>query len=399
VKTLEQVLADVERRLARTWAVEVTDTSAAAGESAWPHAFPLGQPTGATLADDFVATAQAAATWRTFANRHGVALRLRSRRVSGTDQELPTHVVVPDVDAAARLVAGAWQDRLVRGRRRAAVLANRYPRLTDPARMLAAVDTLTDVDFDLTCRAADWFATHDETGLTPRQVPIEGLHAKWLNTRQHLVRELAGVHDLRLAPPHPARLHFTYLDPEHRRSGGRVHDSATVGDAVTLAYLPDVVIISENKDTAIHFLPLPGAVSVEGVGRGGATAAAFTWLVSAPLIIYWGDMDADGLEILDGFRAAGVPAHSILMDLAAYEAWEPFGTNTDVKGRLLEGRERRHVPHLTPAEAHLYAQLTSPDWTRPRRIEQERIPLAVASAAVEQLRTEAKRALLDDAAG
>jgi hypothetical protein len=46
-------------------------------------------------------------------------------------------------------------------------------------------------------------------------------------------------------------------------------------------------------------------------------------------VVYWGDMDADGLEILDGFRAAGVPAVSILMDAAAYEAWEHFGTNVD----------------------------------------------------------------------
>lgn len=73
------------------------------------------------------------------------------------------------------------------------------------------VDGLSDVDFDLACRAGRWFATHDSTGLTPRQVPVEGLHAKWLNNRHALVRDLADVDDLKLAPPHPAPLHFTYL--------------------------------------------------------------------------------------------------------------------------------------------------------------------------------------------
>lgn len=72
--------------------------------------------------------------------------------------------------------------------------------------------------------------------------------------------------------------------------------------------------------------------------------------------------------------------------------------NTDVKGRPLHAREPRYVPYLTPAEAQLYARLTSPDWTRSRRVEQERIPLAVASAAAERL-LRAKRSLTQDAAG
>jgi len=43
VKTPEQVLLDIERRLARTWADTVT-VGAQPGEPAWPHPFPRGQP-------------------------------------------------------------------------------------------------------------------------------------------------------------------------------------------------------------------------------------------------------------------------------------------------------------------------------------------------------------------
>jgi hypothetical protein len=93
-------------------------------------------------------------------------------------------------------------------------------------------------------------------------------------------------------------------------------------------------------------------------------------------------MDADGLEILDGFRAAGVPARSILMDPAAYETWARFGTNTDVKGRELLPREPRSVQQLSARESQLYHQLVSPTWQRHRRIEQERIPLTVALGAI-----------------
>jgi hypothetical protein len=107
--------------------------------------------------------------------------------------------------------------------------------------------------------------------------------------------------------------------------------------------------------------------------------------VNAPLVVYWGDMDADGLEILDGFRAAGVPARSILMDVEAYMVWERFGTDLDPKGRPLTSRDPRRVSYLTEGERVLYERLVAPAWTGPRRVEQERIPLHVALGHVQRL--------------
>ena len=74
------------------------------------------------------------------------------------------------------------------------------------------------------------------------------------------------------------------------------------------------------------------------------------------------------------------------MDPLAYETWERYGTNLDVRGRPLEARAPRPVPHLTASESELYHQLISPTWTRHRRIEQERIPLAVAVQEVMAVR-------------
>ncbi len=287
MKTVNEIRTDVTRRLARTWPAALAAQTAAAVDG-WPHAFPLGQPTRAELAGQFADVVRTATELRAWADQHHLEITVRARRVHGTEQELPTHLTVPDIDTAAELAAGDWPECLARGRRRAAVLAAQFPSLANPAQTLATVEGLSDIDFDLACRAGRWFAMHDPAGLTPRQVPVEGLHAKWLNTRQVLVKDLAGIDDLQLAAPHPARLHFTYLDPEHRRAGYRLHDSASVGDVPTLAYRPQIVVISENKDTALYFPELPGAVSVEGVGKGGATAAKFAWLVNAPLVVYWG---------------------------------------------------------------------------------------------------------------
>ncbi|MGW6443253.1 hypothetical protein [Lentzea sp. NPDC055074] len=66
------------------------------------------------------------------------------------------------------------------------------------------------------------------------------------------------------------------------------------------------MIISEYKDTAIHFPPLPGGI------------------------------DAHGYEILNGWRGDGVPAQSILVDPATHDAFEPCGTNCDRNGQPLK---------------------------------------------------------------
>ncbi len=374
MKDPEQLIADAQSRLKRTWAEVLAGTDS----TSWPHDFPLGQPDSKQLSATFDSVVDAVDRWRSWGAAHDIALTWRSRRVNGTPQELPTHVAIPDVDTAARLCGQDWPQRLTTARKRLAVLQAQYSHVADDGRLLRAVEALSDLDFTLLCRASDWFAHNDATGLTPRQVPIEGMHAKWLNTRQTLVRELAGVDDLKLLPPHPAWIHFTYLDPAYRATGGRVHDSATVGDSAALPYQPRVVVISENKDTAIHMPPVAGGISVEGVGKGGGTAAAFSWVTEAEHVLYWGDMDADGFEILNGFRAAGVPARSLLMDMQTYVTWERYGTNHDPKGQPIKATGPKVLPHLTDRERELYDCLAAESWTRYRRIEQERIPLAEA---------------------
>lgn len=414
LKTPDMVLADVRRRLDRTWpdavlaelgwhepAMTFSPSAAPAAETmatgrpehpaqptsanpAWPYDFPLGQPTAERLAAAFSDIAALVRDWRDWAQTHDVVLTWRRRRVHGTDQQLPTHLAVDDLPTAARLAR--WERELDVAHRRGRILLDRYPRLATPATVLRQVLAYHDEDFTLLCHAADWFAARAAAGppelLTPRQVPIEGIHAKWLNTRHALIGSLAGIDDLGLLPPHPPRLHFTYLDPDHLAVGGRRHDCATVGDQWTLPYTPRAVIISENKDTAIHFPPLSAGIAVEGSGRGGTTAAAFEWITQAPAVFYWGDMDPDGFEILDEFRAVGVPARSLLMDAAAYQQWERFGTHVDQRGASLQPRAPRPTPHLTADERGLYHDLCSPSWTRHRRIEQERIPLRLAHAAV-----------------
>ena len=382
MKQPAEIIDEIERRLMRTWAHTLAGES---DEAVWPHRFSLSTASSQAIGANFATVVKWVDDWRAWARRFDVELVDRGRRIGVVTHSIPSQLVVPSIDEAARIRGAEWPSRLQRGRDRLAVLRQRFPELAVLSGLLRAVDGYDDIDFELLLRAGAWFSENSAEGLTPRQVPLEGFHAKWLNTSQHLVAILAGKPGLGLAGNHPSRIHFSYLDPDHLAAGGRKHDSASVGDCFAPAYAPQIVIISENKDTAVNFPELEGAISIEGDGSGAKTFASFDWLVHAPVLIYWGDMDADGLEIVDDFRAAGVPARSIFMNTASFNRWERFGTNVDKRGRALTSRKPRSVPHLTDEEHTLYLDLIDASWSRARRIEQERIPLPVARAMVAAL--------------
>lgn len=385
MKTPDAVLADIERRMRTHWHSHLVGTT-----EMFPHAFPLGRAAVSDLRD-YAAIHARTVEWQDWARGHDVELDYENRVAQGrTRQAVPTHVRVRNIDHAAAIVRGAWPDRLARGRDRLIVLRDRFQHVAEVDRLLRLVDTYTETDFGLLVTVADWYRedpTRAGLGVTPRQVPIPGVHAKWLQNHVAGVQALTGLDDLGILPRHPARIHFTYLDPGHRASGERVHDSATVGDAFTPAYMPEVVVISENKDTAIHFPPLPGGISIEGVGRGGKTLAAFPWIRHAPLVVYWGDIDRDGYEILDGYRTDfDRDIHAILMGTVTYEAFEMFGTDLGQHGKPLKPGKPRAVDRLRSDERAVYLQVLDAAHPGHRRVEQERIPLAHALEAVNRVR-------------
>jgi hypothetical protein len=411
MKTPDDIVRAIDGRLADTWPAAIlaelgvaptlagpldadddaftTTFSEIDLKAPWPWSIPLGRALSTEIAAEFGQHVRALQMWRVWATEQGIQLHEQARRIEGAPQWLPKSVEVPDLDTASAVAAKGWPQKLAIARTRSAELLRKFPAVTtdgDLARALRKVVELSDLDFEILCRVAQWFRTHPReaaSGLTPRQVPLEGVHAKWLNKNQGLVRTLAGLNDLELSVGHPPRVHFTYLDPIHLSAGRRRHDSFSVGDSIELPYQPSVVIISENKDTAIGFPPVPDGISVEGAGTGGGTIAAVTWIRRAPLVVYWGDMDADGLRILNEFRTAGVPAVSILMDIDTYRTYQRYGTNHSPNGQPLRVTERKTMPHLRDGELELYNLLTSGS-APVLRVEQERIPLHVAESLVRQ---------------
>lgn len=361
----------LDRRLRQTW----HDVVIGAGDG-WPLRVPLGRPDSATLSSNFRTVQQWILTWRDWAHAHSLEMDWETRMIHGTRHALPTHLHVPDAHTAANTLGKAWQHRLDQGGRRWALLSGEFP-LTATADHVRYVDTLSDTDFTLLVTATRWFHTHDATGLTPRQVPIAGLHGKWLNHHRTVIAVLAG-HDLGLVA-RPTRIHFTYVDPAHLAAGGRSHDSLTLGDHVRLPYPPQAIVITENKDTAVLFPPMDGTIVIEGGGQAGSgLLPQVDWVRSCPTVIYWGDMDSRGYEIVNTLRTNGVAARTMLMDPDTFSDYAKYGTYSDDKGVPLSCQPRKPLPTLTEDERRVYEQVTDPAFTGPRRVEQERVPLPVA---------------------
>jgi hypothetical protein len=384
VKSVDDVVDSIRKQLDSRWDAELIDPSW------WPRPYTLGAPASGVAATMTLEVRRWAFDWHDYVKARGGSAQgldldvpTTRRNIGGRAEQLPTHLRVRDLDAAAHVAGSPWPGRLRIARSRLAVLRAEFPD-TVSAKALRLAQPLADVDFDLARVAARWFAGHDPAEweqLTPRQVPVEGLHGKWLNGHRPLVQTLAGLDSISLRQ-RPTRIYFTYLDPEYRRSNRRLHDSHTLHDQLDLPYRPRTVVIAENKDTAFQFPELAGAIAVEGNGNASVgLLPKISWIVGADQVVYWGDLDPKGYEIVNGLRAHGLAVRTILMDRLTYETYERFGTNTETNGKPVP-HQRKDLDQLTDAEREVYLNLTDPAWTRHRRVEQERIPLDVAFTQV-----------------
>lgn len=444
-------MADIKKALARLYDSVWAQEAAGCPEKEWPQQIPLGKCSKQELDARFLEVCAASDVLCGFAASLELPVTSETRLVGGTKQNIPTHIVVENREALVQAVSE--KAAFARAQERANRLKQVFPQLsaTEIASLLRKMAQVVplDVDFDLACRAGVWFRENGAQahGLTARQVPLVGFHAKWLDVqgRRGVVAQLAGLETLPLEQ-RPAQVRFTYLDPAYLARGGRRFDSWVVGDACELPYEPRVVVICENRDSALWFPQVDGGIAVMGDGFAAIqNVAALEWIRTAPvgapsreallpsatpadapsrdvllpggapvgassldasqtaqpscstaplgapsrsvtpLVVYWGDMDAAGLEILNGCRQQGINCESMLMDIPSFDRYAAFGTNSDKNGHAFKPKEPLDLPGLRAPERELYLRLVSPNWHGVRRIEQERIPLPDALAALNEL--------------
>ena len=382
----EQVTAQLRTRFER----EYPDW--ARGHGTWPMRIPLQPPTTGERSRDPLACHTWAARWRDYTGP-GTIEHTSARFPTGI-HPMPKTLVINrpgDVAAADPATQATWR----RCGQRLTSLQRQFPQ----ARFDRIIRRLTDLDEhtyqQLTATVA-WLGIHPTSGLLLRQLPIEGIGTKWLAQHAVLVLALLGDPDFPVEStseediPTSARIRLhqrlglrtvpdlvqvAVLDPDLRaQTGGMRHFAASVEDLNTWQKPPRTAVILENKETAYAITgDHPGVVVLHGHGFSVVNYGRIAWIRHAQNVIYWGDLDLPGLQFVSDLRGLGIPARTILTDVATLDRYRHLA----IPGAR---PQRTTVPHLTRGEQELYTNLA--DYAAVHDtgllLEQERIPWPTA---------------------
>jgi hypothetical protein len=236
-----------------------------------------------------------------------------------------------------------------------------------------------------------WIAAHDTEPLYLRQIDVDEVDTKFVERHRKLLDGLLTtvLPATRIDPeyshadfarrfkfrPKPGYTRFRLLDPSTAGFPASVSELTVRTDELARLH-PDVatVFVVENEVTYLAFPEVEGSIVVFGSGFGLTRLSDLRWLHHKQ-IVYWGDIDTHGFDILDRLRSRFRAVQSMLMDhdtlLAHSRQWvdEPSPTN-------------RSLSHLTQAEAALYSDLIEGHFGPRVRLEQERVRFSLLRRAL-----------------
>ena len=349
-------------RDARTWAAEQQTTIVLDA--------PLHPPTEREALADLDRVRAWVDSWRGVREDSGIELEWTVRSWSRVgSQEVPVRAIVRSPEAIAR-VAGetdSWRRLVARlDRLRAVVGSDAQVALRTHARSIA---DLEDDDFDRFVDVLTWLRANAASGRLIRELPIRGIHSKWIESRRGVVEALhragTGATGLGLREPSPL-VRIRVLDPS-LSFHGLTDVSAPVDDLAAIPLQPHRVFVFENLATLLAMPNVSEAVAVHGGGHRVDLVARLPW---AQTVTYWGDLDSHGFAILNRLRARGVEATSALMDCGTlFDHRDLWGIDPEPNVGLLD--------RLTPGERGTLQSLSAEGNIR---LEQERIPWSYALA-------------------
>ena len=396
MKTPADVRALATKRFQRERLNALREALGCAVTTTWPWVVPLGRPTERDVLTD----ARSVLAWRDawvdakVLGDFEVETDVIAWRAIGT-QTVPVRVLFVNTKAIAK-VAGLlplWTQVVTRAKRFVALWPGIEEAMVREWAMLA--DWSDDAVLALE-RVLTWVVDHPKSGLYLRQLPIEGVDTKWFTEPRKKVvqRLLVAIREAKESVPLMAESSEA-LDPDTtfetvcglkplpKLIRGRLLDevdqkvfyglsdlSLPLDEWAQLPLYPEIVFISENLQTGLAFEAHPKSVVFFGLGAGVTQLAAIPWVRTAR-IIYWGDVDTYGLEILAHLRSVLPQTESVMMNRQTLEAFRGLAV---AENRQASGA---HVEHLRENEREVFDALKVGDLAR-LRLEQERIPWPVA---------------------
>ncbi len=234
-------------------------------------------------------------------------------------------------------------------------------------------------DWDSLLKVCAYFKRTPQPNLYIRELPIK-VHTKFIEANKGVIKELLDIliaDYVDLDEKHfESRFHLKYDEPIVRlrildhsishQSFANIDDiSIPVCQFKQLAFPVQRVYVVENKINMLSFPMIEKSIVLWGHGFGVETICDVEWLKDKD-IFYWGDLDAQGFQILSLLRSHYGQVKSFLMDRPTFDEFfeGDKGTPTNVEKDLC----------LTPEENKMFQYLKASN----QRLEQEKIPYEYA---------------------
>lgn len=262
--------------------------------------------------------------------------------------------------------------------------------VANPLRAIRHQDIWRDV-----LSVVSWIATNSTKALYLRQMDVEGIDTKFIDTHRKFLDDLLTIvlpdHQIDSEytatdftrrfrfRPKPSYTRLRLLSPDPTFPKGLSEITLRTEELAALEITVDTIFVVENEISYLAFPVVPNSIVVFGSGFGLATLRDIPWLDSKE-IVYWGDIDTHGFDILHRLRARFASVQSILMDhqtlLAHPQQWvkEPSPTN-------------RALTNLTDVEEALYHDLIEDRYGQGVRLEQERVRFSLLKQALQHWTT------------
>lgn len=228
-------------------------------------------------------------------------------------------------------------------------------------------------------KVCTYFKNNPKPQLYIRELPIQ-IDTKFIERNKGIIKELLDIiiaesintDDTRFETRFNLRydeplVRFRFLDKTLSQAlfSGIDDMSIPISQFRKIEIPVETVYVVENKMNMLTFPPIHKSIVVWGHGFGVNILKDVTWLRSKK-ILYWGDLDAQGFQILSELRSHFCQVESFLMDRETFDRFyeSEVGTKTNVEKDLC----------LTSEEREMFDFLKEGNY----RLEQEKIPFEYA---------------------
>ena len=230
-------------------------------------------------------------------------------------------------------------------------------------------------NWDCLLKVCEYFKNNPRPNLYIRELPIK-VHTKFIERNKGVIKELLDIiiteHININEKQFETRFNLKYDEPvvrfrvldssvSHKYLFGIDDLSIPISQFQCLSLPIQTVYIVENKINMLTFPIMKDSIVVCGHGFGVDVMRNVEWL-KTKRIYYWGDLDAQGFQILSEIRTHFSQVKSFLMDKDTFDKYYDGdkGTETNIEKELC----------LTQEEFGMFKRLKKSNL----RLEQEKIP-------------------------